>query len=164
MTVDVKINYRGVEATFTVASNADAITLVKDFAADKVPSAESTPDAAGSHEIAATPDGVVRAILMGLRGSRASKVLSLMSGSETGLSDTRLRDALGGEDAKFGPIFANVSKVCKRENSTSAALFSVAKKRGQNGKIHYLYRMTQQAARMLKTIPDFDKVPDFGGF
>ena len=174
--MDLKVKYQGIEATFTVGSHAEGIELLKMLAATSdskasndepravvAPPVQLSAAVRESSEQVPVTDAVVSEILHALKGSQSAKVLKAMSEATDGITDMRLREVIG-EDGNFGPIFAHVSKVCKRAGVTTAAIYSSVSKRSQNGKLLYKYRINPQASRILRTIPDFETNTSFEGF
>jgi len=61
----------------------------------------------------------------------------------------------------LGPLISNVTKQSKRVGVDVDAILERRAKRLPNGKVSYYFRIPEAAARVIKSIPDFDKEVQF---
>jgi len=168
--MDVKVNFGGVEAVITVADAHEAATLLSSLSNQKT---SVLPPAPVRQVVPTTaiPSAskidllALETTLRDLQGTRAAPLLSALSKSREGLSDAEIRNLLGLEaKANFGPAISTVSKACVRHRVLKEHVILSAQRRMPDKKIEYLYKITPEAADIVKSIPDFDKKPGFPVF
>lgn len=178
--MDVKVTIGGIEATITVANAAEAVALLQSLSVDKqtaaapcattsqpAPSLAKTPPSPrhGEHSPNVSEkvsEASLQAVLLRLQGSSAAKIIKAVAESPNGLVDSQVRVKCPFiKDANLGPLMSHISKACRRESVPMDALLEVKKRRVSSKVMQYYYKVPPQAAAMIRSIPDFDKQPEF---
>jgi hypothetical protein len=179
--MDVRVCVNGVEATVTVAGPDEAAALLASIgnlrAGSNQPALPSVQNVRverplvvnGQFNLEKEPvvdEGPLRAALHRTRTNPASaKLLAKLAASPPGMSDSKLRAAIGmTEDDHFGPVMSHISKCCKREGLPFDAVLLKQTRRGMKGKLHYFFRVTHQAGMLIRANEDFENQPDFTAF
>lgn len=159
--MEVEINIGDMAAKITVKDTAEAASFLSDYA-DKREAAARRPVVAASSENARTKpltdpaptDATLLSAIERLRGTTTAKVLACLAKEPSGMSDSQIRSTIGQPDLNLGPVFANVTKTCKRSGTDVSAVYS--KKQSRDGRNNvYHYRLTQRAIHIIESIPDF---------
>ena len=111
-------------------------------------------------------DAPVRKVLQRIRGNPSSKLLLALTKSPNGVKDVVLKEILdlGDDDRSIGPAMANISKQCKKVGIPLEAIVRKSVKRGTGGKMHYKYRISEQAASIIRSIENFTEPAEFPEF
>jgi len=172
--MDIRVTVGGVEAVVTVRDAAEAASLLSQLAAIKpesqrsIPVAQTTPFALTDDSQAIAVKGnqysqdSVRNALLGMKGKPVARFLVALLGHPNGATDDVVKDALKlGDDQHLGPQVSNVSKVCKKYGIPKESIVISQSKRLSDGTNKYRFKLTEQAARIIRSIDNFDDVVDF---
>jgi hypothetical protein len=174
--MELKITVNGVQATLTVKDATEAVSVLSLLGAN---SGERQPSVSNetSHaivpvdEVLPTPIVTVdasqmREALLHIQGTDSARILKTITANHNGCTDAILRQQMlenygTSENASWGPLFSNISKACKKFNVPLEAVLLRKSKRAPKGKFRYFYRVTEEARRLIDSIRDFDKSPEF---
>jgi hypothetical protein len=172
--MDIRVTVGGVEAVVTVRDAAEAASLLSQLAAVKTQPAPSNTVADNPQERTRSvnldtylddhpyAESNVRNALMAMKGKPVSKFLAALLNYPSGATDTVLKEALNlGEDQHLGPQVSNVSKACKKYSLDKEAIVLSQSKRLSDGSMKYRFKLTDQAARLIRSIDKFSEVVDF---
>lgn len=178
--MELKLKIGDLETVFTVESDADIARLksVVDVLRNlDTPEPESCEDneqeaslkANSTEEEPKTPkveknesDVQVEKALRYLKGNPSAQLLKIVSRHPDGCTDIAIKKSEEfGEEVNLGPILSHVTKCCKKAGINREAILDRRTKRMGRGRVLYLYRLTDQAMRIMDTIEDFDKIEKF---
>ncbi len=113
----------------------------------------------------AVDEDLLRQALLQMRGKASGKIMEILANSDNGCKDVDLKREFSGGTAEgeqnLGPVFAHLSKSCKRVGIDKTAVLLKKSKRGPKGKMSYFYRATDAAARIVRETPHFGSEPEW---
>ena len=102
---------------------------------------------------------------MYMSGNPSAILLSILAKSDTGCTDKVLKEEM--QVGKIAATLSHVTKCCKKAGIAKDAVYRRQSRKLGRGRVIYHYAVTDEAKRLIATIPDFDKAgafPDFEDF
>lgn len=173
--MEVRVMIGTHEATVTVANEDEAVSFLAKLSLRldgdlrlqqhaSAPAIMATTPAADSTDGSADEDSIRKALML-MRGKPSGRLLQMIAATEEGCTDLvvkkEMSDGAGGREYNLGPVFAHLSRCCKKFNVDKSAVLYKKAKRLRRGKMSYFYRVTDVAARLIRETPDFNEEPDW---